>query len=150
MHQRPTDTRCLIPHLEKVKSQLGKLSGTVIADAGYGGEKNYNYLEKNRIEAVVKYSTYHREKSKAWQTVLSKIDNWRYDAEADARTCAAGHMLHFRRVSKETTESGYEIEYRHYRKRLRVSRSTYDRTGACIWRYQEQPRVQTFPASRAI
>ncbi len=65
VHQRPTDTRCLIPHLEKVKSALGKLPATVIADAGYGGEENYDYLEQNEIEAIVKYSTYHREKSKA-------------------------------------------------------------------------------------
>jgi hypothetical protein len=34
LHQRPTDTRCLKPHLEKVKSALGKLPGTIIADAG--------------------------------------------------------------------------------------------------------------------
>jgi hypothetical protein len=37
LHQRPTDTRCLKPHLEKVKSTLGQLLGTLIADAGYGG-----------------------------------------------------------------------------------------------------------------
>ncbi|MNI17228.1 Transposase DDE domain protein [compost metagenome] len=43
VHLRPTDTKCLIPHLEIVKSQLGKLPGTVIADAGYGGEENYDY-----------------------------------------------------------------------------------------------------------
>jgi hypothetical protein len=35
IHQRPTDTRCLKPHLEKVKATLGKLPGTIIADAGY-------------------------------------------------------------------------------------------------------------------
>lgn len=115
LHQRPTDTRCLIPHLEKVKSQLGKLPGTVIADAGYGGEENYDYLEQNEIEAIVKYSTYHRENSKAWKTDISKIDNWTYNNEQDTWTCAAGQTLQFRRVSKEKTESGYEIEYRHYR-----------------------------------
>jgi transposase len=115
VHQRPTDTRCLIPHLEKVKSQLGKLPSTVIADAGYGGEENYDYLERNETEAIVKYSTYHREKSKGWQKDISKIDNWTYDAEQDTWTCAAGQTLVFRRVSKEKTESGYEIEYRHYR-----------------------------------
>ncbi|MNH46894.1 hypothetical protein D3C79_1098810 [compost metagenome] len=60
MHQRLTDTRCL-------KSQLGKLPGTVIADAGYGGEENYDYLEQNEVSAIVKYGIYHREKSKAWQ-----------------------------------------------------------------------------------
>lgn len=66
LHQRPTDTRCLIPHLEKLKTQLGKLPSTVIADAGYGGEENYDYLEQHEVEGIVKYSTYHREKSKAW------------------------------------------------------------------------------------
>lgn len=115
VHQRPTDTRCLIPHLEKIKAQLGKLPGTVIADAGYGGEENYDYLEQGEVEAVVKYSTYHRETSKAWQKDISKIDNWSYDRESDTWTCAAEQTLHFRRVSKEKTESGYEIEYRHYR-----------------------------------
>lgn len=115
VHQRPTDTRCLIPHLEKVKSQLGKLPGVVIADAGYGGEENYDYLEQNKISAIVKYSTYHREKSKAWQKDISKIDNWIYNTEQDIWTCAAGQTLGFHRVSKEKTESGYEIECRHYR-----------------------------------
>lgn len=115
VHQRPTDTRCLIPHLEKVKSALGKLPATVIADAGYGGEENYDYLEENEVEAIVKYSTYHREKSKAWQTDISKIDNWTYNTEQDTWTCASGQLLIFRRVSKEKTESGYEIEYSHYR-----------------------------------
>jgi len=115
LHQRPTDTRCLIPHLEKLKSQLGKLPGTIIADAGYGGEENYDYLEQNEVEAIVKYGTYHREKSKAWQKDISKIDNWTYNSDQDTWTCAAGQTLHFRRASKEKTESGYEIEYRHYR-----------------------------------
>ncbi|MBP1156918.1 hypothetical protein ACVLD2_004429 [Paenibacillus sp. PvR052] len=112
VHQRPTDTRCLIPHLEKVKTLL---PGTVIADAGYGGEENCDYCEHNKVEAIVKYSTYHREKSKAWQKDISKIDNWTYNTEQDTWTCAAGQPLIFRRVSKEKTESGYEIEYRHYR-----------------------------------
>ncbi|WP_058304253.1 IS1182 family transposase [Gorillibacterium timonense] len=115
VHQRPTDTRCLIPHLEKIKAQLGKLPSTVIADAGYGGEENYDYLEQSEVEAIVKYSTYHRETSKAWQNDISKIDNWSHDSESDTWTCAAGQTLHFRRTSKVLTESGYEIEYRHYR-----------------------------------
>jgi transposase len=115
IHQRPTDTRCLKPHLAKVKSALGKLPGTIIADAGYGGEENYAYLEDEQCEALVKYSTYHREKSKAWQNDISKIDNWQYDEAEDTWTCAAGKRLVFHRESKEKTESGFEIRYRHYR-----------------------------------
>ena len=38
-----------------------------------------------------------------------------YNSEQDTWTCAAGQTLHFRRMSREKTESGYEIEYRYYR-----------------------------------
>jgi hypothetical protein len=86
----------LKPHLEKVKTLLGKLPGTVIADAGYGGEENYAYLEEEQVEAIVKYGTYHKEKSKRWQQDISKIDNWRYDEDEDTWTCTAGQKLFFR------------------------------------------------------
>ncbi|MFM9277391.1 IS1182 family transposase [Paenibacillus jiagnxiensis] len=115
LHQRPTDTRCLKPHLEKVKAALGKLPKTIIADAGYGGEENYAYLENEQLEALVKYSTYHKEKSKKWKQDISKLDNWQYDEAEDIWTCAAGRKLQFRYESKETTESGYEVYKRHYR-----------------------------------
>jgi transposase len=115
LHQRPTDTRCLKPHLEKVKSALGKLPNTIIADAGYGGEENYAYLENEKVEAIVKYGSYHIEKSKAWQSDISKIDNWDYNEDEDTWTCKAGQKLIFHRKSKDKTESGYEIEYRYYR-----------------------------------
>lgn len=105
----PDGTRCLKPHLEKVKAALGKLPKTVVADAGYGGEENYAYLEREELEALVKYSTYHKEKSKKWQQDISKLDNWQYDEAEDIWTCAAGRKLRFRYESKETTESGYEI-----------------------------------------
>jgi transposase len=106
LHQRPTDTRCLKPHLEKVEAALGKLPGTLIADAGYGGEENYAYLEEKQVEALVKYSTYHKEKSKAWQADISKIDNWVYDETEDTWMCAAGKQLAFRYESKEKTGTG--------------------------------------------
>ncbi|WP_143191725.1 transposase, partial [Paenibacillus sp. P46E] len=115
VHQRPTDTRCLEPHMEKAQQILGKLPKTVIADAGYGSEENYAYLEKKEIQAVVKYGSYHKEKSKAWKVNVGKIENWTYNAAEDNWTCLAGKMLHFRRESKEVSQSGYEIYKRHYR-----------------------------------
>ncbi|SEN69439.1 Transposase DDE domain-containing protein [Paenibacillus sophorae] len=53
VHQRPTDTRCLIPHLKQLQKRLGQLPKTVVADAGYGGEENYAYLEEENCEALV-------------------------------------------------------------------------------------------------
>ncbi|MDF2683601.1 MAG: transposase [Brevibacillus sp.] len=115
LHQRPTDTRCLKPHLEKVKAVLGKKPSTVIADAGYGGEENYAYLEEEQIKAVVKYSTYHIEKSKKWKADIRKADNWSYEEASDTWQCPGGQTLTFHHESKQHTESGYEIHLRHYR-----------------------------------
>ncbi|BBH22991.1 hypothetical protein Back11_43360 [Paenibacillus baekrokdamisoli] len=65
-------------------------------------------LQEENLEALVKYSTYHREKSKAWQADISKIDNWHYDENGDTWTWPAGEKLAFRYESKETTESGLD------------------------------------------
>lgn len=48
----------------KPRRILGKLPRAVIADTGYGSEENYAYLEKEEIQAVVKYASYHKEKGK--------------------------------------------------------------------------------------
>ena len=44
VHQNPSDSVELIPHLEKVETNLGGIPGKVIADAGFGCEENYEYL----------------------------------------------------------------------------------------------------------
>ncbi|MFD1906644.1 transposase [Paenibacillus rhizoplanae] len=59
---------------KKAQQILGKWPKTVIADAGYGSEENYAYLEKKGIQAVVKYSSYHKEKTKAWKANVGKIE----------------------------------------------------------------------------
>ncbi|OKP95137.1 transposase [Paenibacillus sp. P46E] len=115
LHPRPTDTRGFQPHMEKARQIFGRLPQTVIADAGYGSEENYAYLEKKKIQAVVKYGSYHKEKSKAWKENIGKIENWTYTEMEDTWTCPAGQTLHFRKESKEILESGYEIRKRHYR-----------------------------------
>jgi transposase len=115
LHQRPTDTRCLIPHLKKVKETLGHLPKTVIADAGYGGEENYAYLEKENIEALVKYNTFHKEVSKAWRNDISRLENWTYNEDKDNWVCPNGRTLHFIRESKSKTDSGYAVKLRTYR-----------------------------------
>ncbi|GGG13099.1 hypothetical protein GCM10010912_66920 [Paenibacillus albidus] len=148
LHQRPTDTRCLKPHLEKVKAALGKLPRTVIADAGYGGEENYAYLESEKLEALVKYSIYHKEKSKKWKQDISKLDNWQYDETEDTWTCAAGRKLLFRYEGKERTESGYEIRKRHYRSegcplKVACTKAQGNReisVSSEYWRYKKQAR----------
>ncbi|WP_368483957.1 transposase [Geobacillus sp. LEMMY01] len=45
LHQRPGDTRCLLPHLETVREKYGVEPERLIADAAYGSEENYVKLE---------------------------------------------------------------------------------------------------------
>jgi len=115
VHQRPTDTRCLIPHLEQVKKQLGTLPPTVIADAGYGGEENYAYLEREGVSPLVKYSTFHKEQSKAWKSDVSRIENWTYDETKDEWVCPNGQRLVFQYESRGKTAGGYRTQLRYYR-----------------------------------
>lgn len=60
----PTDTRTLIPHQENMQVRLGKMPERVIADAGYGSEENYTFLEAEDVVGIVKYTLWQKEQNK--------------------------------------------------------------------------------------
>lgn len=110
----PTDFRTLIPHLENMKERLGTLPDRVIADAGYGSEENYAYLEQNEIDAIVKYSMWQKEQSRAWKKDPMNKDNWNYDEEDDSFRCPAGKRLGFSHEETSTTTTGFKQQNRIY------------------------------------
>lgn len=102
VHPNPTDTRTLIPHLEEEKEELGSLPKNLTADAGYGSQENYAYLESQKVEAYVKHPRFHREQ----HGKQGRFDSaaWSYDSETDTVLCPAGETLP--RVSTESSLSG--------------------------------------------
>lgn len=120
VHQRAGDTACLIPHLEGLKAQLGgRLPEKIVADAGYGSEENYTYLEDNHLENYVKYASFHRQQQKHRKPELIQAkrfrsENFPYDADADEFICPADQHLTYRYTGHETSDNGYPIETRHY------------------------------------
>ena len=46
---------------------VGQVPTRVVADAGYGSEENYAYLEGAGAESFVKYPTFDREQKRSWQ-----------------------------------------------------------------------------------
>lgn len=114
VHQRPGDTKCMIPHLERVRALLGTFPKAVIADAGYGSEENYAYLTQQGLDHYVKFNTFHQEKTKKWKNDISRVENWSYDEEKDEFICAGEKRITFRHETKEQTDRGYEIIKRHY------------------------------------
>lgn len=114
LHQSSTDWPCLIAHLEKVKKGFGFRPQTVIADAGYGSEQNYAFLEGQGIEAYVKYPMFHKEQSRSFAKNIFRVENWTYDEASDTYICPTGNRLTFRYLRTEKTDAGYRIRKRVY------------------------------------
>ena len=114
VHQNRSDTGCLIPNLEQLKQNLGRLPKQVIADAGYGSEENYEYLAKEGIPAYVKYNNFHREQKKAFKKAIFRVENLPYDREKDEYICPAGKRLRYRYDIGRTTDNGYRSKRRIY------------------------------------
>ena len=110
----PTDTRTLKPHLKRQKKRLGMSPKVVIADAGYGSEENYRYLENKRIMAVIKYGMYRKEQSRKWKEDPWKTENWYYAPGEDYYECPNGRRLTFRETKQQSTRSGYPIRVKRY------------------------------------
>ena len=52
----PTDTRTLIPFLDKIEESFFKLPEYIVADAGYGSEQNYeNIMERRKRTPLMTY-----------------------------------------------------------------------------------------------
>ncbi|HEY6438245.1 MAG TPA: IS1182 family transposase, partial [Ignavibacteriaceae bacterium] len=64
LHQNPTDTKTLSSHLLSFQKLYNKSPKSIIADAGYGSEENYKLLEKEKINAFIKYNYFDKEQGK--------------------------------------------------------------------------------------
>ncbi len=96
LHTNPTDTKTLIPHLEQFKRLYNTLPEAQIADAGYGSEENYLYLEKQGINAYVKPTDFDRKQRKNYKPANPyATDQLHYNAEKDQYICPAGKPMKF-------------------------------------------------------
>ncbi len=83
IHQRPTDTRCFIPHLEGLAVSSLPMPKTVIADAGYGSEENYLYV-------------LGEEKTRKYKNDIRNAIYWRYEAHDDWFVCPNDRKVSFK------------------------------------------------------
>jgi transposase len=119
VHGRAGDTACLIPHLESLRTHLGRLPKNVVTDAGYGSEENYAYLEQHGLGNYLKYNTFyqdthHYRKAELQRKRLFRAENFEYDPDQDEFICPAQQRLTFQYASRYATENGYETDRRNY------------------------------------
>ena len=111
----PTDTKTLIPHLRHLKEKLGRFPENIVADAGYGSEENYEYLEENQLGNYVKYNKFHWEKKRKNRENPYLPEHLPYDKERDCFLCRNGKHLEYVGNRKYVTEAGYETRRDYYR-----------------------------------
>jgi len=115
VHQNTTDTNTLISHLEQHKKQFDSLPDNSIADAGYGSEENYQWLEDNNVTAYVKHNQFDRQQNK---TIHDKYpfapDKLHYNPTEDYYVCPMGQHMHSIGQFTKTTTTGYQQTIKKY------------------------------------
>jgi len=117
IYQNRTDTGTYIDHLKRYKQSYGVYPKTAVADAGYGSDENYEFLERNGIEAYVKYNWFHKEQKRKFRTDISRVSNLYYNEKGDYFICPIGQRMRLVSRVNSTTENGYEQEISVYQAR---------------------------------
>ena len=110
IHQKPNDTTTLSTHLEGFKQKYDKQSKQVVADSGYGSQENYELLERNGIEAFVKFNYFHKEQKRSFKNNPFGIQNLFYNQEKDFYVCTMGQRMEKVCDTKRISSNGYESQ----------------------------------------
>ena len=80
----PTDTKILKPFLDSFLDQHKELPEYIVADAGYGSEEIYMYInDVLHITPLITYGSYYKENKKKYKDNPFNVENWRYLEEQD-------------------------------------------------------------------
>jgi len=113
MFQNPTDTRTLIPFIKQLEENH-TLGDVVVADAGYGSENNYQYLDDSSKKYVIPYSTMLKEDSKKWKSDEKKVMNWNYYEKDDYYINLQGIRFNFNAYRIRTDKYGFKRYFKEY------------------------------------
>lgn len=109
IYPNPNDTLTMPSHIDSFKELYNQVPETITADSGYGSDQNYEYLEKNEIEAFVKYNYFHQEQQgKRQKKYPFHQDFLHYNAENDCYICPMGQQMHNIGIVVQKNEKGFE------------------------------------------
>ncbi|MEO1261916.1 MAG: IS1182 family transposase [Bacteroidota bacterium] len=117
IYHSPTDTLTFCDHIGEFEQLYGQLPTAVTADAGYGSQENYAFLEEREIEGYVKYPSFHREQKKNHRSNPFHPDNLFYSEAGDFLVCPVGQRMERCSRYKRQTKSGFEQAISVYRAR---------------------------------
>ena len=111
--QTTTDTSLLKEHVDDIIASFGHVPESITADAGYGSEENYLYLEELGITPFVKYNYFDKDQKKS-KTDTFRPDDLYYNEDKDTYTCPMGQQMTYVGDKTRRTASGYIQQHRLY------------------------------------
>ncbi len=115
IHQDTTDSTTLKEHLADHHDHYQSYPESLTADAGYGSEENYAYLEKNTVTAYVKHNQFDREQNKRIRDKKPfSSGKLYYNKEKDYYVCPMGQHMENKGTSTNTTSNGFEQQLTRY------------------------------------
>jgi len=116
IHQNTTDTNTLQSHLQQHIKDYKIKPSSVTADAGYGSEQNYQWLEDKRITGYVKHNQFDRNQHKTTRDKKSfSADKLKYDTQKDVYLCPSGKVMKNVGRRLRPTTTGFEQTITKYR-----------------------------------
>ena len=110
IHQDTTDTKTLQEHLHSFQKQYGCMPQELTADAGYGSEENYEFMEQNKVEAFVKYNYFDNEQHDNGESKGEfHPDNLHYNEKLNCYYCPMGQSMIFIGNKTSKSKTGYKI-----------------------------------------
>ncbi|HEO63650.1 MAG TPA: IS1182 family transposase, partial [Candidatus Omnitrophica bacterium] len=101
------DTAQLKPQVKQMIYDYGLKPEEVVTDAGYGVEKNYAYLAKEKIDGIIPYPALKKERSRAYQNNPCSRDKFRFDEKAKQMRCPQGYLMKLTQVKKDNRTGRY-------------------------------------------
>ena len=115
IHPNAADTNTLIEHTSTFIKEYKQKPSSLTADAGYGSEENYQWLEQQRITAYVKHNMFDlNQRKKLSQSNPYGNDQFCYDDQKDQYRCPANKVMKHCRSYKKTTKNGFEQSFSVY------------------------------------
>jgi len=129
IYQNRSDYRTLIPFLEGYCEAYGEYPKYPVADAGYGGLKNYSYVKSIQMELVQKYTMYRKATTdKKYFEDPTRPVNFRKDQEGNYYDSNQEKLIFLWRSKK-----GHDVY------EAPISKKRYD-INEELWAYQKEAR----------
>ena len=103
----PTDTLTYIPFMKLFKERYGYYPSIEVADAGYGSQENYQFIEENKATAYVKYNHFYSEQRANYVPDPFRPQAFIYDEKGNYCTCPNGQRMEYIGRKEKKTGSGY-------------------------------------------